>query len=218
MSIAPAHRPAADELMDRIYRRQRHFYDLTRKYFLLGRDHLIRELQPPAGGSVMEIGCGTGRNLIAAARAYPEARLFGLDISSAMLATARANIRQRRPGAAHHAGPRRRGALRRRSALRAAQLRPRVLLLQPLDDPALAGSARARDRRSRRRAGGCLSSISASRSACPRWFRRGLFTLARHHVTPRAELQAALAALAASAAGGSLPPALPRLCLVANRA
>ncbi|HWU72526.1 MAG TPA: SAM-dependent methyltransferase, partial [Sphingomonas sp.] len=27
--------------MDAIYRSQRHFYDLTRKYYLLGRDALI---------------------------------------------------------------------------------------------------------------------------------------------------------------------------------
>lgn len=78
--------------MDAIYRTQRHFYDLTRKYFLLGRDRLIRDLAPPPGGTLLEIGCGTGRNLIAAARAWPHARFFGLDISEAMLATARAKV------------------------------------------------------------------------------------------------------------------------------
>ncbi|MFA5963568.1 MAG: class I SAM-dependent methyltransferase [Sphingomonas sp.] len=78
--------------MDAIYRTQRHFYDLTRKYYLLGRDGLIRTLAPPPGGTVLEIGCGTGRNLIAAARAWPEARLYGIDISEAMLETARAKV------------------------------------------------------------------------------------------------------------------------------
>jgi S-adenosylmethionine-diacylgycerolhomoserine-N-methlytransferase len=78
--------------MDAIYRSQRHFYDLTRKYYLLGRDRLIRELAPPAGGSVVEVGCGTARNLIAAARAWPDARFYGFDISEAMLATARAKV------------------------------------------------------------------------------------------------------------------------------
>jgi len=78
--------------MDAIYRTQRHFYDLTRKYYLLGRDRLIRHLSPPAGGSVLEIGCGTGRNLIVAARAWPEAHFFGIDISEAMLETARAKV------------------------------------------------------------------------------------------------------------------------------
>ena len=46
--------------MDRLYRRQRHVYDATRKYYLLGRDRLIRRLDPPAGSRVLEIGCGTG--------------------------------------------------------------------------------------------------------------------------------------------------------------
>lgn len=78
--------------MDAIYRTQRHFYDLTRKYYLLGRDRLIRDLAPPPGGTVLEVGCGTGRNLIAAARAWPDARYFGIDISEAMLETARAKV------------------------------------------------------------------------------------------------------------------------------
>ena len=78
--------------MDAIYARQRHFYDLTRKYYLLGRDRLIAQLDVPGGGTVLEVGCGTGRNLIAVARRYPDARLFGLDISEAMLTTARAKV------------------------------------------------------------------------------------------------------------------------------
>jgi S-adenosylmethionine-diacylgycerolhomoserine-N-methlytransferase len=78
--------------MDRIYRRQRHVYDFTRKYYLLGRDDLIDGLRPPPGGKVLEIGCGTGRNLIRAARAYPDADLYGIDISQEMLATARQAI------------------------------------------------------------------------------------------------------------------------------
>lgn len=76
-------------LMDSVYRHQRHIYDLSRKYYLLGRDRLIADLAPPAGGAVLEIGCGTGRNLIAVGRAWPQARLYGVDISEAMLDTAR---------------------------------------------------------------------------------------------------------------------------------
>ncbi len=83
---------SAAEHMDSIYRVQRHFYDLTRKYYLLGRDRLINELRPPAGGNVLELGCGTGRNLVTAARRYPEARFHGVDISSMMLETAAAKV------------------------------------------------------------------------------------------------------------------------------
>lgn len=77
-------------LMDRIYRYQRRFgiYDATRKYYLLGRDPLIASLNPPPGGTVLEIGCGTGRNLVQAARLYPTAAFHGIDISQEMLAAA----------------------------------------------------------------------------------------------------------------------------------
>jgi S-adenosylmethionine-diacylgycerolhomoserine-N-methlytransferase len=78
--------------MDRMYRYTRHIYDLTRKPYLLGRDRLIAELGLEAGGSVLEMGCGTGRNLIAVARAYPQAELYGFDISEEMLKTARAAV------------------------------------------------------------------------------------------------------------------------------
>lgn len=78
--------------MDAIYAWQRHIYDATRKYFLFGRDRLIATLEVPPGGTVLEVGCGTGRNLIQVARLYPTARLFGFDISEAMLTTARASI------------------------------------------------------------------------------------------------------------------------------
>ena len=79
-------------LMDAVYRRQRHIYDVTRKFYLLGRDRLIADLAPAPGETVLEIGCGTGRNLILAAKRYPQARLYGIDISETMLETARANI------------------------------------------------------------------------------------------------------------------------------
>jgi S-adenosylmethionine-diacylgycerolhomoserine-N-methlytransferase len=80
------------ELMDGVYRWQRHIYDLTRKYYLLGRDLMISGLDVPVGGTVLELGCGTGRNIILAARHYPDARFFGLDISAEMLETASAAI------------------------------------------------------------------------------------------------------------------------------
>lgn len=78
--------------MDAIYAGQRHIYDATRKYYLLGRDRLIADLAPPPGGRVVEVGCGTGRNLILAARRWPQAQCLGFDISDAMLATARAKV------------------------------------------------------------------------------------------------------------------------------
>lgn len=79
-------------LMDDVYGLHRHFYDFTRKFYLFGRDRLIRSLAPPPGGSVLEVGCGTARNLTVAAKAWPEARFYGFDISEAMLETARKSV------------------------------------------------------------------------------------------------------------------------------
>jgi len=83
---------SAAEKMDEIYRHQRFIYDATRRYYLFGRDRLIEDLEPPANGTVLEVGCGTARNLIRAARLYPEARFYGLDVSEAMLRSARASV------------------------------------------------------------------------------------------------------------------------------
>lgn len=80
------------ELMDRIYGWQRHIYDLTRKYYLLGRDRAIAELALSGGASVLEIGCGTGRNLALIGRRWPGAMLHGIDLSNAMLKTASAKL------------------------------------------------------------------------------------------------------------------------------
>jgi S-adenosylmethionine-diacylgycerolhomoserine-N-methlytransferase len=85
----------ATRRMNRMYRRQRHIYDGTRRYYLLGRDQLIAGLQPAAGANVLEIGCGTGRNLVHAARLYPDARFFGIDVSTEMLTSAISSISRR---------------------------------------------------------------------------------------------------------------------------
>jgi S-adenosylmethionine-diacylgycerolhomoserine-N-methlytransferase len=89
---------AHGQLMDRVYRLQRHVYDATRKYYLLGRDDLIAGLNPCPGDAVLELGCGTGRNLVLAAKTYPGARYFGLDISGEMLDTARRSAARNRLG------------------------------------------------------------------------------------------------------------------------
>jgi S-adenosylmethionine-diacylgycerolhomoserine-N-methlytransferase len=75
--------------MDRMYRHQRHIYDLTRKWYLLGRDRMIEGLAPRPGDRVLEVGCGTGRNLVVAAALYPQAQLHGTDVSAEMLTSAR---------------------------------------------------------------------------------------------------------------------------------
>ena len=82
----------AFEKMDKMYRHQRYFYDLTRKYYLLGRDRLLKKMRISEDENILEIGCGTGRNLAILARKYPNTNFFGLDASAAMLDTAHKKI------------------------------------------------------------------------------------------------------------------------------
>jgi S-adenosylmethionine-diacylgycerolhomoserine-N-methlytransferase len=82
----------AFERMDRMYRHQRYFYDLTRKYYLLGRDRMLREMKISDGENVLEIGCGTARNLIILAKKHGGAHFFGLDASAEMLKTAERKV------------------------------------------------------------------------------------------------------------------------------
>ena len=96
----PGRMPA---LMDQVYRHQRYIYDVTRKYYLFGRDRLIRELDLKPGEHVVEIGCGTARNLIRIARRYPGTQLYGLDASQEMLKTRDPQGSPRRAGRPDHA-------------------------------------------------------------------------------------------------------------------
>ena len=80
------------ERMDRRYHYQRHFFDLSRKFILFGRERAITALRLGDARSVLEIGCGTGRNLQLMAKVYPALRLTGIDISDEMLKSARAKL------------------------------------------------------------------------------------------------------------------------------
>lgn len=195
--LASASEPHAGR-MDAIYRSQRHIYDLTRKYYLLGRDRLIRELAPPDGATVLEVGCGTARNLIAAARAWPHARFLGFDVSTAMLETARGSVRK--------------AGLVDRIKLASADATAfdaqhvfgepafdRVFLsytLSMIPDwrAALDQAARAVAR------GGQLHIVDfGQQEALPGWWRTALFSwLDRFDVTPRAELETELRRIAAA--------------------
>lgn len=78
--------------MDEVYRWTRYVYDWTRPLFLFGRDELVDRLNPPVGGRVCEMGCGTAHNLIRLARRRPDLRLLGVDASEAMLELAARKI------------------------------------------------------------------------------------------------------------------------------
>ena len=78
------------------YRWHAGIYDLTRWAFLFGRRPLIHKaayrLARPA--RVLEIGCGTGDNLVELAKRFPEAQITGLDLSRDMLDRARVKVQR----------------------------------------------------------------------------------------------------------------------------
>lgn len=90
MSTGRAADPAA--AMDRMYRLTRHVYDLTRAYYLLGRDRMLAKVATHPGSATLEVGCGTARNLIKLARRPQPGLLCGLDASQEMLDTAARSI------------------------------------------------------------------------------------------------------------------------------
>lgn len=85
----------AASAMDRMYRYQTAIYNLTRKPYLLGRDTLIDGLAPREGDTILELACGTGRNLIKAAALYPSCQLFGFDVSRVMVEKAELNSQRK---------------------------------------------------------------------------------------------------------------------------
>ncbi|MGG7578338.1 class I SAM-dependent methyltransferase [Rhizobium sp. Nf11,1] len=180
-------------LMDGMYRYQRHIYDLTRKYYLLGRDSTIRNLDVPDSGTLLEVGCGTGRNMALAHRHFPSAKLFGLDISQEMLISARktfatkATIPEFRVADATAFTPREFGV----SGF------DRILISYALSmipdwERAVDASIAALN------PGGQLHIVDfGQQEGLPPWFRRMLQAwLAKFHVTPRADLQEVLEAQA----------------------
>ncbi|WP_425098572.1 class I SAM-dependent methyltransferase [Tropicibacter sp. S64] len=175
-------------LMDQVYRHQRRFYDVTRKYYLLGRDHLIDRMDVQPGQRVLEVACGTGRNLAAIKRRYPQAQLFGLDISEQMLLSARAKLG---PGAAL-------------AKADACAFDPRALFgVVAFDHIVMSYSLSmipdwqgALDEAfSHLAPGGTVHIVDfGDQAGLPRWFRRGLLAwLAKFHVTPRWTLPAEMA-------------------------
>lgn len=76
------------------YRLHSKIYDATRWTFLFGRHAILREVAAFAAPTrILEVGCGTGKNLAALARLFPKAELTGVDLSATMLDVARRKTR-----------------------------------------------------------------------------------------------------------------------------
>lgn len=81
------------------YRWHARIYDLTRWAFLFGRGRILRHaarhvVMPER---ILEVGCGTGKNLVELAECFPRAQILGLDLSKDMLDQARPKIRRHAP-------------------------------------------------------------------------------------------------------------------------
>lgn len=77
------------DFLNRYYGWSRHIYDVTRKYYLIGREYALRDLLDEEWSALVEIGPGTGRNLRKLHEGRPSARLGGVEASDQMLDHAR---------------------------------------------------------------------------------------------------------------------------------
>lgn len=84
-----------NEVLKRYYRFHSAIYDLTRWSFLFGRKKIITRFLPSSLNpeKILEVGCGTGKNIAILKKRYPEARITGVDISPAMLKIAQKKFR-----------------------------------------------------------------------------------------------------------------------------
>ncbi|MFU2208564.1 class I SAM-dependent methyltransferase [Solidesulfovibrio sp. C21] len=84
----------ANEALLGYYKWHARIYDATRWSFLFGRDRIVRLAAAALGPRrekplrILEVGCGTGRNLTRLLTTFPAARITGIDLCPSMLARA----------------------------------------------------------------------------------------------------------------------------------
>lgn len=72
------------------YRLHSSIYDATRWSFLFGREELLSHIPDlPPNPRIMEVGCGTGKNLELLQYLFPDGDIYGVDLSRDMLSKAR---------------------------------------------------------------------------------------------------------------------------------
>lgn len=91
MSSATAATP-----IERYYELHSRIYDATRWSFLFGRAGIMDDIAAaaPKPARILEVGCGTGKNLVALAERFPEASITGVDLSETMLELSRGKMQR----------------------------------------------------------------------------------------------------------------------------
>ncbi|MFT4929483.1 MAG: S-adenosylmethionine-diacylgycerolhomoserine-N-methyltransferase [Phenylobacterium sp.] len=75
------------------YEKDALIYDFNRRFFLFGRNDMITQIGASLNPtSILEIGCGTGVNLVKLGQLFPQAELTGIDLSQDMLNVAKTNL------------------------------------------------------------------------------------------------------------------------------
>lgn len=83
-----------DTALQHYYKLHAGIYDATRWSFLFGRQHIVDLAAGIATPRrILEVGCGTGRNIEALCRRFPEAHITGIDLSASMLEQASSKLK-----------------------------------------------------------------------------------------------------------------------------
>lgn len=76
--------------IERYYKTHSRFYDFTRWAFLFGRTSLKERFpELPENATILDLGCGTGKQLSSLQQKYPNSTIIGMDMSTDMLKKAK---------------------------------------------------------------------------------------------------------------------------------
>ena len=79
--------------MENYYKFQADIYDLSRPFFLFDREKTLKSLDLKTGQTALDVGCGTGWNLVhLVKKAGSKGKVYGLDCSESMLRKAQEKI------------------------------------------------------------------------------------------------------------------------------
>jgi S-adenosylmethionine-diacylgycerolhomoserine-N-methlytransferase len=85
---------APNTALERYYQFHSRIYDATRWSFLFGREEILRRVACLASPQrILEVGCGTGRNLAGLRNRFKAAHITGVDLSEQMLSIAAQKVR-----------------------------------------------------------------------------------------------------------------------------